>query len=68
MGFEKTLLLFVILVAYYSRITTATVSDRLTSGVETENVAVGKSLSMWCGLRPEVDGHRLELGSVVPCF
>lgn len=65
MGFEKALLLlpFVILVAY-SRITTATVSDRLMFGVEKENVAVGKSLTMWCGVRPEVDGDRLELRPV----
>ena len=62
MDFKKTLL-FVILFAY-SRITTAMVSDRLTSGVETENVAVGKSLSMWCAVRPEEDGHRLDLRTV----
>ena len=39
------------LVLIYLTTATGIVSDSFDAGVESRNVAVGKSLSMWCGMR-----------------
>ena len=46
-GGSGSLFLFLI----YLSTATGIVSDSFDAGVENRNVAVGKSLSMWCGLR-----------------
>ena len=47
------------LVLIYSSNAAGIVSDSFDAGVENRNVAVGKSLSMWCGLRHGVPGSQM---------
>ena len=49
----------IFLVIIYSSNVAGIVSDSFDAGVENQNVAVGRSLSMWCGLRHGVPGSQM---------